>query len=85
MKIAITGSRGLLGSQLKVHLEEKGLKVISGNRPDINIASYESMKKFLNPSITYLFNCSAYTDVPAAEENQKQAYLVNASASRNTS
>jgi len=80
MKIAITGAKGLLGSRLKSYLEEKEFEVVTGDRPDYNIASYESMKKFLDPSIKYLFNCAAYTDVPKAEEDQKQAYLVNASA-----
>ncbi len=59
VKIAITGSRGLLGSSLKKLLEEKEIEVITGNRPDYNIASYESMKKFLSPDIKYLFNCAA--------------------------
>ena len=80
MKIAITGSQGLLGSRLKIFLEEKGLDVTAGDRSECNIASYESMRKFLSPSITYLINCAAYTDVPEAEENKKQAYLINASA-----
>lgn len=77
MKIAITGSSGLLGSKLKKFFKEKGFEIIVGDRPDFNIASYESMKKFLSPDIKYLFNCAAFTDVPLAEENQKQAYLVN--------
>jgi len=81
MKIAITGSRGLLGSQLKKFFEDKGFTVITGDRPDYNIASYESMHKFLNSDIKYLINCAAFTDVPKAEEDQKQAYLVNAQAS----
>jgi len=81
MKIAITGARGLLGSRLKSYLEEKDFEIITGDRQDCNIASYESMKKFLDPSIKYLFNCAAFTDVPKAEEDQKQAYLINASAS----
>jgi len=81
MKIAITGSRGLLGSRLKIFFEEKGFEIITGDRPEYNIASYESMKKFLDPSVKYLINCAAYTDVPKAEEEQKQAYLVNAQAS----
>jgi len=81
MKIAITGSSGLLGSRLKSFFTEKGFEIISADRPEYNIASYESMKKFLDPSVAYLINCAAYTNVPKAEEDQKQAYLVNASAS----
>lgn len=81
MKIAITGSKGLLGSRLKTFFEEKGFDIVIGDRPDCNIASYESMKKFLDPSIKYLINCAAFTDVPKAEDEQKQAYLVNAQAS----
>lgn len=80
MKIAITGSSGLLGSKLKNFLKEKGFDVLVGDRPNVNIASYESMKKFLSPEIKYLFNCAAFTDVPLAEEDRKQAYLVNAQA-----
>lgn len=80
MRIAITGSSGLLGSKLKKFFKEKGFDVAVGDRPDYNIASYESMKKFLSPDIKYLFNCAAFTDVPLAEEDQKQAYLVNAQA-----
>ncbi len=81
MQVAITGSEGLLGKNLKNLFIEKGLDVIAGDRDTCNIASYESMKKFLNPNIKYLFNCAAYTDVPKAEEEKKQAYLINAQAS----
>jgi len=80
LKIAITGSEGLLGSSLKKFLNKKSLEILTGDRDNCNIASYESMKKFLNPNIDFLINCAAYTDVMKAEKEKKQAYLVNAQA-----
>lgn len=78
MRVAITGSRGLLGSSLKNKFKKEGIEVIEINRPDYDIVSYESLIDLPESNtIDFLINCAAYTNVPKAQEEPDLAFLTN--------
>lgn len=82
MRVIVTGSKGLLGSCLSLHLKSLGINVIEADLPDYNIISINSVNKLFNPDkpVDFLINCAAYTDVPKAEVDKKTAYFLNAQA-----
>lgn len=83
MRVAIMGSKGLLGSYLSKTLKENGIDVVESDIPGTNIISYTSVKKFFrwNQPIDFLINCAAFTDVPLANIEKKKAYFLNSLAS----
>lgn len=82
MEVLITGSKGTLGSYLTEFLKEKGIKVVTADRPDYNITSYVSFNKMFQfkHDFKYLINCAAYTNVDQAENEKIAAYFNNAQA-----
>lgn len=88
MDIMITGSKGLLGSSIIKVLERNNpslkdkIRIIPVDRPEYNIASYNSLKNLFKQydKLRFVINCAAYTNVDKAEEEKKKAYRVNASA-----
>ena len=84
MKILITGSDGQLGKEWCKYLKKIGAEPVCFNSDDLNITYEESIETVLNkedPDV--IINCAAYTAVDKAEENRKQANLVNHIAVRN--
>jgi dTDP-4-dehydrorhamnose reductase len=78
MTIAVTGSKGLLGSEFKNYLKDNAYYL---DRPEFNVSSQKSLEKFLKThEVKYLINCAAYTNVPLAEKERESAYLANAQA-----
>jgi len=84
MLIAISGSTGLLGSELKNKLTKLGNTIVEYNRP-LDISSKENQSTFFNKhkNLDLFINCAAYTDVPGAEDNKISSYVINAAALNN--
>lgn len=79
-KILITGVEGQVGSSIKNSLR-KEFNTVGFNRNGLNISDLKNMRDVIisqNPDM--VINPAAYTDVDAAEDNQKEAYLINAIA-----
>ncbi len=73
MRVYIAGGKGLLGSYLTKYLIDKGEDVISVDR-EVNILNYSMVRSsVLNIPIDIIINCAAYTNVPGAEINRKEA------------
>lgn len=83
MKILITGASGQLGKSLQRTLSRNQVDYFSYSRAELDITSESSLEKIseVNPSI--IINCAAYTNVNAAERNQKDAEVVNVKGVRN--
>lgn len=81
MKILVTGSNGMLGSEiLKVHINEK-IKIIGVTRNDFDITNYEQMFNFIKNILPdVIIHCAAYTNVDEAEKNQELVFKINANA-----
>lgn len=76
MKIAITGVRGMLGSELERAAHAAGHTVVGYDLPELDITS-DFPADAMDSSCEVLVNCAAYTDVDGAEANRDLAFAVN--------
>lgn len=84
MKILVLGCKGQLGRCLSDQLVNTDHEVIYTSREQIDIADFEETKsKTLELSPDLIINATAYTAVDKAEEDQKNANLINNLAVKN--
>ena len=96
MKILITGSNGMLATQVITDLQRgctelgdipaalKGAQLLLADVDTLDItdkAAVESYMEENRPDV--VINCAAYTNVDGCESNQDTAFMVNAIGSRN--
>lgn len=82
MKVLITGSNGMLGSDLVQEFKDFDLYAFSKNQLDITKKS-DIVKNFKKIKPHIVINSAAYTDVDGSEINEKLALKVNALAVKN--
>ena len=82
MKILITGSKGMLGFDLREEFKNFDLYAFDKEHLDITKKSHV-MKNFKKIKPDIVINSAAYTDVDGSEINKRQALRVNAIAVRN--
>ena len=96
MKILITGSKGMLATQVITDLERgytelgevpaalKGAELVLADVDTLDITDKAATEAFIaqhTPDV--VINCAAYTNVDGCESNQDTAFMVNAIGSRN--
>ena len=82
MKIALTGSDGMLGSDISKVFADVELRAFTLNDFDISdLDKYLSVIK--NAAPDYLIHTAAYTDVDGSELDPEKAYLINGVGTRN--
>ena len=77
MNITITGSRGLLGSELSQKLNLRN-NVTGIDLPEYDISDFSAIERVINenkPDI--IINCAAFTNVDLCESEKKQAFMAN--------
>ena len=80
MIIIVTGSNGMLGSQMVRQLRGCGHKVFGVDLPVCDITDEDSVAGVINSigrEVDYIINCAAFTDVPGADIRRSDAYNVN--------
>jgi len=82
MKIWLIGDRGMLGTELSLLLEKKGIEFVGSDR-EVDIRDIEALRVFARASFPaggpdWVVNCSAYTAVDKAEEEEGLARQINA-------
>ncbi len=83
MKILITGSNGMLGSDLVKQLNENNILSCPTSN-NLDITNKEEVIDFIvSQSPDVVINTAAYTDVDGCEENQEKAYAVNGEGVKN--
>ncbi len=82
MKIAVTGSDGMLGSDIgKVFSDVELLQL---TLHDFDITDLDQTFTYIRDiQPDYLIHCAAFTDVDASEHNPETAYKVNGTGARN--
>ena len=78
MRFLITGSGGMLGTDLSQALEERGDEVFGVDKEVLDITDTEAVDRFadeLRPDV--IVNCAAYTKVDDCEANESIASKVN--------
>lgn len=76
MKMAITGVKGMLGSELARCAKAAGHEVLGYDLPELDISANFTFNA-MDSSCDVLVNCAAYTDVDGSESNSDLAYAVN--------
>ena len=83
-KILVTGANGMLGEDLCPILEDNGYEVIETDINTLDITNPVQVKSVLEaerPDI--VIHCAAYTNVDKAEEDLKNAELINVTGTEN--
>lgn len=83
MTILITGAGGQLGRSLQRILTRNQVDHVSCSRSELDITLESSLAKILKVNPSIIINCAAYTDVNAAEQNQRAAEAVNVKGVKN--
>ncbi|WP_291090760.1 dTDP-4-dehydrorhamnose reductase [Empedobacter sp. UBA7494] len=81
-RILVTGANGQLGqSILEQSKNYKEIECFFVTRNELDITNEELINRYFeNKSFDFVVNCAAYTAVDKAEDDQENAYLVNAKA-----
>jgi dTDP-4-dehydrorhamnose reductase len=83
MRTLILGAKGQLGQQLREVFQHTG-EVLALGHDEVDIRNDDALQPIfdkLSPDL--VINAAAYNDVDAAEENLKEAFLVNETGARN--
>lgn len=83
MKILVFGSNGQLGKEITNQFREKH-ELILQDIHSLDITNYQSVESFITDTRpTVVINAAAYTNVEKAQDDEKNAYLVNAIGAHN--
>jgi dTDP-4-dehydrorhamnose reductase len=84
LRIAVTGTRGTLGSALTRHIQAAGHTLLALNRPAHDITNPRSiMSAIFDMRPDVVIHSAAYTNVDGAESEPEVAFAVNALGTRN--
>lgn len=79
--ILITGSNGQLGSELRYISKLYNYKFFFTDKTSLDITSKQDIGRFIKSNnIDTIINCAAYTAVDNAQQEQGNAYQINATA-----
>ncbi len=82
MKVALTGSSGMLGHAVKRRFSDVTLIPFSRNKLDITDLD-DAIAKIRDARPHFLIHAAAFTNVDACETEPEKAYLVNGIGARN--
>lgn len=78
-RILVTGANGQVGQELVYALMVQGYEVIAAGHAELDITSESAVEgAVLETGIDAVINCAAYTAVDKAEQDEKNARLINA-------
>ena len=84
MRILVTGASGLLGQELCPMLDDIGAKYWATNSKIFDITNTKMVNEIMDKvSLDFIIHLAAYTNVDQAEVNQKEAFLVNHTGTKN--
>ena len=82
MKVVLFGKNGLLGSQFNSQL--KGVELFGFGHEDVDVTDFKQLDRvFGEISPDVVINCTGYTRVDDAEDDEKEAFKLNAEAPKN--
>ncbi len=83
VKVAITGSKGLIGSRV-VELLQNDFTFVELELPVFDITDKEKTQRIIkNTDFDLLFHLAAYTNVDGAETEKEKAHLINVTGTKN--
>jgi len=83
--IWLIGNKGMLGQEVEKLFRRKRLPYLASDK-EIDIRDYLILQEFIkNIELSWIINCSGYTDVDKAEKEIEKAFLINRDGVRNIS
>ncbi|WP_264029941.1 dTDP-4-dehydrorhamnose reductase [Cellulosimicrobium sp. SH8] len=73
----VTGGKGMLGSDLAGRLTERGERVWAPSSRELDVLDTRAVEDAV-AGVDVVVNCAAWTDVDGAEQNESDAFAVNA-------
>ena len=84
MKIIVTGSNGMLGSDVVAALKERGHETVGCDLPEFDITDRIGIQQFIrNEKPDAVIHLAAYTAVDKAENEKTQCFAANTLGARN--
>lgn len=84
MNILVTGANGQLGHEMQRVALSGNNNYIFTDVAELDITDYDAVVSFMRrEKISLVVNCAAYTNVDKAEDDEDNAYRINASAVEN--
>lgn len=84
LKVLVTGSNGQLGHDVVEELKKRGHATVGIDIKEVDITDKEAVYKIIENLLPQaVIHCAAWTDVDAAEENEKKCRLVNVVGTKN--
>ncbi|MBP7830781.1 MAG: NAD(P)-dependent oxidoreductase [Kiritimatiellae bacterium] len=81
MKVAIIGSKGLLGADLCAACRRAGMGVVELAREQMDVTQPAKVRQSL-PPVPWVINCASFSDVEACEKQRAAAFAVNSEGAR---
>jgi len=83
--IWLIGNKGMLGQEVEKLFIRKKLSYLASDK-EVDITDYPILQEFTkNIKLTWIINCSGYTDVEKAEKEIEKAFLINRNGVKNIS
>ncbi len=81
MKVLVLGNKGMLGSEIEKVFVDDGYDVVGVGRDVVDVTDKEMVEKvFVDENPDVVINCTGYTDVEKAEDDEVNAFKVNGEA-----
>ncbi len=78
MKVLVTGAGGMLGSDVVTVARAQGHEVVGLGREDLDVTDPARVERVITRERPgAVINCASWTDVDGAEQNEREADLVN--------
>ena len=78
MRVWIIGKRGMLSQAFRRKCRVRGVDYLATSRLEVNVEDESAVRaQFETLDFTHLINCSGYTAVDRAEDEEQLAYLLN--------
>jgi dTDP-4-dehydrorhamnose reductase len=79
-EVVLLGRGGMLGRAIEAALASRGLRFSAFDRASVDVTRPEQIRAAIGPSARLVLNCTAFTDVDGAEQQEQLAHEVNARA-----
>jgi dTDP-4-dehydrorhamnose reductase len=75
--ILVVGATGMLGRAVVESLRAQGVRHVAPGRDTLDVARFETLQTGVAEGTRAVINCSGWTNVDAAEANEREATLIN--------
>jgi dTDP-4-dehydrorhamnose reductase len=83
--IWLIGNKGMLGQEVEKLFKRKRLSYLASDKK-VDITNYPTLQEWTkNTELSWIINCSGYTEVDKAEKEIEKAFLINRDGVRNIS